>query len=309
MRQNAASGAPSACTTAALTTPPWVIATARPSQRACSSSHAATRAAKARQALAAVRASASGSVIQAPTPAGSVAETSSSVRPAQRAEVALGERGVERGGSSPAAAAVCTAAQRRAAEHLAARRQARRERGGGRATALVERLVGGERGAPRRRSSRRGERGAGVSRCDPPVIHLRGCTSAGSGVPDVEGLAADEFLTPGAQCPGHSGATVPDSHRVPRAATLTPTSLYCSRPCPPATASSDRRRRPGFDASRAAERAAEPRGWRFADDARDAVHRVIAERRDIRRFRPDEVPARRAAARPRAPRTARRRSG
>lgn len=47
----------------------------------------------------------------------------------------------------------------------------------------------------------------------------------------------------------------------------------------------------GFDASRAAERAADPRGWRFEDDAIEAVHRVIAERRDIRRFRPDEVPA------------------
>ena len=47
---------------------------------------------------------------------------------------------------------------------------------------------------------------------------------------------------------------------------------------------------PGFDRSRAAERAADPRGWRYADPAREAVHRVIAERRDIRRFRPDEVP-------------------
>ncbi|HEY1538713.1 MAG TPA: 5,6-dimethylbenzimidazole synthase, partial [Solirubrobacteraceae bacterium] len=46
----------------------------------------------------------------------------------------------------------------------------------------------------------------------------------------------------------------------------------------------------GFDASRAAQRAADPRGWRYGDDARAAVHRVIADRRDIRRFRPDEVP-------------------
>ncbi|MGI8904344.1 MAG: nicotinate-nucleotide--dimethylbenzimidazole phosphoribosyltransferase [Solirubrobacteraceae bacterium] len=48
---------------------------------------------------------------------------------------------------------------------------------------------------------------------------------------------------------------------------------------------------PGFDASRAAERATDPEGWRYPDAARDAVHRVIAERRDIRRFRPDDVPA------------------
>jgi nicotinate-nucleotide--dimethylbenzimidazole phosphoribosyltransferase len=48
---------------------------------------------------------------------------------------------------------------------------------------------------------------------------------------------------------------------------------------------------PGFDRSRAAERAADPRGWSYADPAREAVHRVIAERRDIRRFRPDDVPA------------------
>ncbi len=46
----------------------------------------------------------------------------------------------------------------------------------------------------------------------------------------------------------------------------------------------------GFDASRAAERAAEPDGWRYGDDVRAAVHQVIAERRDVRRFRPDDVP-------------------
>ncbi|MDT7582442.1 MAG: nicotinate-nucleotide--dimethylbenzimidazole phosphoribosyltransferase, partial [Pseudonocardiales bacterium] len=46
----------------------------------------------------------------------------------------------------------------------------------------------------------------------------------------------------------------------------------------------------GFDASRAAERAADPQGWRYAEGARAVVHRVIAERRDIRRFRPDDVP-------------------
>jgi nicotinate-nucleotide--dimethylbenzimidazole phosphoribosyltransferase len=56
----------------------------------------------------------------------------------------------------------------------------------------------------------------------------------------------------------------------------------------------DRLRRPptpaGFDPSRAAERAADPHGWRYEDASRAAVHRVIAERRDIRRFRPDAVP-------------------
>lgn len=46
----------------------------------------------------------------------------------------------------------------------------------------------------------------------------------------------------------------------------------------------------GHDPSRAAERAADPRGWRYPSDALEAVHRVIAERRDIRRFRPDPVP-------------------
>ncbi len=46
----------------------------------------------------------------------------------------------------------------------------------------------------------------------------------------------------------------------------------------------------GHDPSRAAERAADPRGWRYDDDALATVHRVIAERRDIRRFRPDPVP-------------------
>jgi nicotinate-nucleotide--dimethylbenzimidazole phosphoribosyltransferase len=46
----------------------------------------------------------------------------------------------------------------------------------------------------------------------------------------------------------------------------------------------------GFDASRAAERAADPHGWRYPEAQRAAVHQVIAERRDIRRFRPDPVP-------------------
>ena len=32
-------------------------------------------------------------------------------------------------------------------------------------------------------------------------------------------------------------------------------------------------------------------GWRYPDDVRAAVYRTIAERRDIRRFRADEVPA------------------
>ena len=58
--------------------------------------------------------------------------------------------------------------------------------------------------------------------------------------------------------------------------------------------SSQRQPRPdtpaGFDASRAAQRAAAPQGWRYSDGERETVHRVIAERRDIRRFRPDPVP-------------------
>jgi nicotinate-nucleotide--dimethylbenzimidazole phosphoribosyltransferase len=46
----------------------------------------------------------------------------------------------------------------------------------------------------------------------------------------------------------------------------------------------------GHDPSRAARRAADPRGWRYEEAALATVHRVIAERRDIRRFRPDPVP-------------------
>jgi nicotinate-nucleotide--dimethylbenzimidazole phosphoribosyltransferase len=56
----------------------------------------------------------------------------------------------------------------------------------------------------------------------------------------------------------------------------------------------ERLRRPptpdGFDPSRAAERASDPTAWRFDDEQRETVHRVIAQRRDIRRFRPDDVP-------------------
>jgi nicotinate-nucleotide--dimethylbenzimidazole phosphoribosyltransferase len=45
----------------------------------------------------------------------------------------------------------------------------------------------------------------------------------------------------------------------------------------------------GFDASRAAGRASDPRGWRYDDSRLHAVYDVIAERRDVRRFRPDDV--------------------
>lgn len=47
---------------------------------------------------------------------------------------------------------------------------------------------------------------------------------------------------------------------------------------------------PGFDPSRASERAADPAGWAFPDEQRAAVHRVIEERRDVRRFRAEDVP-------------------
>ncbi|RDI73574.1 nicotinate-nucleotide--dimethylbenzimidazole phosphoribosyltransferase [Gaiella occulta] len=60
------------------------------------------------------------------------------------------------------------------------------------------------------------------------------------------------------------------------------------------SASRDRIARPslpdGFDDSRARERADDPTGWRFSDPERAAVWRAIAERRDIRRFRPDPLP-------------------
>ena len=58
--------------------------------------------------------------------------------------------------------------------------------------------------------------------------------------------------------------------------------------------SRDRFERPslpaGFDNSRARERRDDPTSWRFDDDDLAAVMRVIAERRDIRRFRPDPIP-------------------
>jgi nicotinate-nucleotide--dimethylbenzimidazole phosphoribosyltransferase len=47
---------------------------------------------------------------------------------------------------------------------------------------------------------------------------------------------------------------------------------------------------PGFDDSRARERRSDPAAGRFDDAARDGVWRAIAERRDIRRFRPEPVP-------------------
>ena len=46
---------------------------------------------------------------------------------------------------------------------------------------------------------------------------------------------------------------------------------------------------PDLDPSRAADRAADPRGWRFDDAARAALATVIDGRRDVRRFRPDPI--------------------
>ena len=43
------------------------------------------------------------------------------------------------------------------------------------------------------------------------------------------------------------------------------------------------------DPTSAAERGAEPDGWRFPEDARDALYDVVRARRDVRRFRPDPV--------------------
>jgi nicotinate-nucleotide--dimethylbenzimidazole phosphoribosyltransferase len=46
---------------------------------------------------------------------------------------------------------------------------------------------------------------------------------------------------------------------------------------------------PELDPSRAADRAADPSGWRMDEAARDALAAVIAGRRDVRRFRPDRI--------------------
>ncbi len=46
----------------------------------------------------------------------------------------------------------------------------------------------------------------------------------------------------------------------------------------------------GFDPSRAAERAADPAGWRLSDGARAGLWEALLGRRDVRRFRPDPVP-------------------
>jgi nicotinate-nucleotide--dimethylbenzimidazole phosphoribosyltransferase len=117
--------------------------------------------------------------------------------------------------------------------------------------------------------------------------------------PDLEGFATGEFLTPGRLDPdtvARPSRTLTGFHAPSRLTRrLYPNSpLGTLRVGFPAVTHPERLRRPptpaGFDASRAAERAADPQGWRFADDERAAVTRVIAERRDIRRFRPDDVP-------------------
>jgi nicotinate-nucleotide--dimethylbenzimidazole phosphoribosyltransferase len=44
------------------------------------------------------------------------------------------------------------------------------------------------------------------------------------------------------------------------------------------------------DATSAQERSADPRGWAFPEEARTSFREIVAARRDVRRFRPDEVP-------------------
>jgi len=44
------------------------------------------------------------------------------------------------------------------------------------------------------------------------------------------------------------------------------------------------------DRTSAAERSGDPRGWALPSEDVDALHRVLAGRRDVRRFRPDPVP-------------------
>ena len=104
----------------------------------------------------------------------------------------------------------------------------------------------------------------------------------------VEGLAAAEFLTSRA-----GRVTVARPCRIPTGF-LAPPRLRRATLLFSSVSARDRLVRPptppGFDASRAAERAADPAGWRYPDDVRAAVYRVIGERRDIRRFRPDAVP-------------------
>ncbi|HEY1855168.1 MAG TPA: nicotinate-nucleotide--dimethylbenzimidazole phosphoribosyltransferase [Solirubrobacterales bacterium] len=45
----------------------------------------------------------------------------------------------------------------------------------------------------------------------------------------------------------------------------------------------------GYDPSRAAERGADPFSWQYEEERLRAVYQVIAERRDVRRFRADDV--------------------
>jgi nicotinate-nucleotide--dimethylbenzimidazole phosphoribosyltransferase len=45
------------------------------------------------------------------------------------------------------------------------------------------------------------------------------------------------------------------------------------------------------DRTAASQRRADPAGWAFPDSAREALYGVIGARRDVRRFRPDPVPA------------------
>ena len=190
--------------------------------------------------------------------------------------------------SRPAASAVSR--QRRAGLHSASPRGSD-ERGRGGAAVGVQALVVAREG--RRAGGRRGR----VPH-EHEALHavLRSC---GTATPPRDRASRKS---------GCRGGRVPDSRRVARRSQwrdrpgFAPGSSRRRARARDATAASsvravsapDRLTRPptppGFDASRAAERAADPRGWRYDDDARDAVYRVIAERRDIRRFRPDPVP-------------------
>ena len=195
--QAARDGAPSACTTAARITPPWVTIRASPSQRALSVEPARDAPAELMQALAAVRARV-GVGDPAADLTGSLGVDLGPGATGPVAEVALGEPHVDLRGE-PGGGRGLTTAQRRAAEHLAPVRGGggqRRRRG---AAAFVERLIGRERPAV-------GRGGRRVTRQQQPshlgwangrsstagIRHLPGIVR-----PVLEGFAADEFLASG----------------------------------------------------------------------------------------------------------------
>ena len=202
-RQNALGGASSAATTAALTTPPWVMAIVSV-QRSLLLQPRAYASEQRRQGLAAV-----GRGVGVGHPgldSGRVLRGELRQRPAgPGTEAALGQRGLDGAHGQPRGG-LGRAPGRKISTSPRGSRAARRSAASMPAT--IQDFVGSERG--------RANRGRGGVTHEQQPPHMEPADLLGMARPVGEGPRGHGLLAPGNSSPGHSGATAPDLHRLPR---------------------------------------------------------------------------------------------